>query len=111
MGMPMFMWEQPNGYPDRIDWWSGLVITRWTFSSYLAPLTSTTASRVLTTAFRVVDSADGVVNQINLRMYGGEMPSRLKAQLLDYLRAGTYNDARVRETLALAASAQQFQWY
>ena len=111
MGMPMFLWEQPNGYPDRIDWWSGLVITRWTFSSYLAPLTSTTATRVVTTPFRVVDTADGVVNQINLRMYGGEMSSRLKSQLLNYLRAGTYSDARVRETLALAASAQQFQWY
>jgi len=44
-------------------------------------------------------------------MFGGEAPTGLKAALLTYLKAGTYSDARVRETIALAASSQQFQWY
>ena len=42
---------------------------------------------------------------------GGEMPTSLRTQLMTYLRGGTYNDTRVRETLSLAASAQEFQWY
>jgi hypothetical protein len=30
---------------------------------------------------------------------------------LNYIKAGTFNDARVRETIALAVSANAFQWY
>ncbi len=111
MGQPMFYWEQPNGYPDRVDWWSGLVLGRWSFMADLANRNSATQTRVNSTTFRTPDTADGVVAQINTRMYGGEMTSALKAQLLAYLRGGTYSDARVRETLALAASANAFQWY
>ncbi len=111
MGQPMFYWEQPNGYPDRVDWWSGLVLGRWSFMSDLANRNSATQTRVDSMPFRTPDTPEGVVSQINARMYGGEMTSALKAQLFDYLRAGTYNDARVRETLSLAASANPFQWY
>jgi uncharacterized protein (DUF1800 family) len=111
MGMPVFMWEQPNGYPDRVDWWSGLVITRWAYMQYLSTLNSTTVAQVDVMPFRSPDTADGVVAQIGTRLFGGEMPPVLRAQLLTYLRGATYNEARVRETLALAASAQEFQWF
>ncbi len=111
MGMPVFMWEQPNGYPDRVDWWSGLVLTRWAYMQYLSTLTSTTTAQIDSMPFRTPDTADGVVAQIGTRLYGGEMTATLRTQLLAYLRGGTYNDARVRETLALAGSAQEFQWF
>ena len=39
------------------------------------------------------------------------MSPDLRTQLLSYLRGGTYNDARVRETLSLAGSAQEYQWF
>ena len=32
-------------------------------------------------------------------------------QLLTYLRGGAYSDARVRETISLAVSAQEYQWF
>ena len=111
MGMPVFMWEQPNGYPDRVDWWSGLVISRWSYMQYLSVQNSATTTRVDTAPFRVADTADGVVAQIAARMFGGELPTVLRTQLLTYLRGGTYSDARVRETIALAASAQEYQWF
>ncbi len=111
MGMPVFRWEQPNGYPDQVDWWSGLVITRWSYMQYVSTLASTTAARVDSAAFRSPDTADGVVAQIATRMFGGEMSPDLRTQLLSYLRGGTYNDARVRETLSLAGSAQEYQWF
>jgi hypothetical protein len=44
-------------------------------------------------------------------MFGGELPLALRTQLLSYLRGGAYSDARVRETLALAGSAQEYQWF
>jgi hypothetical protein len=111
MGMPVFRWEQPNGYPDRVDWWSGLVITRWSYMQYVSTLASTTVARVDSAAFRSPATADGVVAQIATRMFGGEMSPDLRTQLLSYLRGGTYNDARVRETLSLAGSAQEYQWF
>ncbi len=112
MGMPMFRWEQPNGYPDRIDWWSGLAIQRWSFATYVATQNSATAMRVNTALFRTPqDTPEGVVGAIDARMFGGEMPAGLRQQLATYLRGGTYNDTRIRETIALALSAHQFQWY
>ncbi len=111
MGQPMFFWEQPNGYPDRIDWWSGLVLGRWSFMADLANRNVATQTRIDVTPFRSPDTADGVVAQIDARMFGGEMPTILKTQLVTYLRGGTYNEARIREVLSLAASANQFQWF
>ncbi len=111
MGMPVFQWEQPNGYPDRVDWWSGLVITRWSYMQYLSTQTSATTTRVDSALFRVPDTTDGVVAQIATRMFGGELPPALRTQLIAYLGGGTYSDARVRETISLAGSAQEYQWF
>ena len=111
MGMPVFMWEQPNGYPDRVDWWSGLVITRWSYMQYLSTQVSMTTTRVDSMAFRSPDTADGVVSQIASRMFGGEISPALRTQLLTYLRSGAYNDAMVREAISLAGSSQEYQWF
>jgi uncharacterized protein (DUF1800 family) len=111
MGQAVFTWEQPDGFPDKVSWWSGLVIARWSYTQVLSALTSTTTMRVDTAPFRTPDTADGVVAQIGARLFGGEMPPSLRTNLLTYLRGGTYNDTRVRETLSLAMAAQEFQWY
>ena len=39
------------------------------------------------------------------------MPTTTRTALSNYLKAGTFNDARVRETIALGLSANAFQWY
>jgi len=48
---------------------------------------------------------------INNNFFGGEIPAATKTGLTNYLKAGTFNDARVRETIELALSANAFQWY
>lgn len=111
MGMPMFLWEQPNGYPDRVDWWSGLVLNRWSFTTYFQAQNSATGMLMSTAPFMVVNTAAGVLNQINARMYGGEMPATLRAQLATYLGTAVPTDARVREVIGLAIQAHQNQWY
>ncbi|MEP6832750.1 MAG: DUF1800 domain-containing protein [Gemmatimonas sp.] len=112
MGMPSFQWEQPNGYPDRIDWWSGLVLMRWKFASTLSTQTSATTTNVDLTPFKALgNTAENVMKVINSQIFGGEIAPGLNTQLLAYLKTGTFNDARIREGLALAISAQQFQWY
>lgn len=111
MGQPLFEWEQPDGFPDRVDWWSGLVVSRWNYMRGMSTLTSTTTARFDLTPFRVPDTADGVVNQISNRLFAGEIPPAVKIGLVTYLKGGTYNDARIRETLSLAMSANEFQWF
>lgn len=113
MEMSSFDWEQPDGYPDRVEWWSGLVTLRWNWATYLSTQNSATTIRVNSVAnFRTPqDNADGVINQIAVRLFGGELPTSLRASLTTYLKGGTYSDTRVRETVALAASSQQYQWY
>ncbi len=111
MGQPLFKWDQPDGYPDSVSWWSGLVLSRWTYAQYLSGQTSTTTYRTDSMLFRAADNAEGVVQQINTRLYAGEMPAQLRSSLLSYLRGAAYSDARVRETLSLAMSANEFQWY
>ena len=112
MGMPMFMWEQPNGYPDRIDWWSGLVLSRWQFATTLSNINSATTTKVDVAPFKVNGTAaEAIVGLINDRVYGGEMALSLKTALIGYVNAATYSDTRLRETLSLAISAHQFQWY
>ncbi|MDQ6611849.1 MAG: DUF1800 domain-containing protein [Gemmatimonadota bacterium] len=112
MGMPMFRWDQPNGYPDRIDWWAGLALQRWQFANALSVAANALATNVDLTPFKAQgNTADGVVKVINSQIFGGEIALALQSQLLAYLKAGTFNDARLREGLALAISSQQFQWY
>jgi uncharacterized protein (DUF1800 family) len=111
MGQPLFKWDQPDGYPDSVAWWSGLVLSRWTYAQYLSGQTSTTTYRTDSMLFRAADNADGVLQQINTRLFAGEMPAQLRSSLLSYLRGAAYSDARVRETLSLAMSANEFQWY
>ena len=34
-----------------------------------------------------------------------------RTALLNYMNGGTFTDSRVRETIALALSSSDFQWY
>ena len=112
MGMPMFKWEQPNGYPDRIDWWAGLVLQRWQFATTLGNSAAVAATNVDLTPFKAQgNNADGVLRVINAQIFGGEMQPNLQTQLSTYLKTGTFNDTKIREGLTLAISSQQFQWY
>jgi len=111
LGMRLFRWPQPDGFPDSVVWWSGLVMSRWQHLQFLSAQSSTTTYRVDSMMFRSPDTPDGVLNQMNARLFAGEMPASMRSALSTYLRGAAYSDARVRETLSLALSANEFQWY
>ena len=110
LGHQSFMWATPDGYPDKVEFWSGLVMQRWGFGDYLTALTSGDVI-VDTTPFTQVNTVDGVTASINLLMFGGEIPDRTRDQIRSYLAGGTLNSTRVREALALAINSATFQWY
>ncbi|HEX2723300.1 MAG TPA: DUF1800 domain-containing protein, partial [Gemmatimonadaceae bacterium] len=100
VGQQSFVWETPDGYPDKVQFWSGLIMQRWAFGDYLTALTTGEVT-VDVAPFMRVNRVDAVVASINIELFGGEMPQRTFGELTTYLEAGTLNAARVRETLAL----------
>ena len=110
LGQQSFLWATPDGYPDNVQFWSGLVMQRWNFGDFIANLTSGEIV-VDTTPFTTVNTPDGITASINAMMFGGEMPVRARDAVKTYLAGGTLNTARVRETLALAINSSTFQWY
>jgi hypothetical protein len=52
-----------------------------------------------------------VVNEINRRMFGGEMTVSLRTELTNWCSAGTLNSSRIRNAVYFAACAPEFQYY
>jgi uncharacterized protein (DUF1800 family) len=110
LGMPYFQWDDPDGYPDRVDFWAGTILLRWNYANYLA--TNTNDARVDITPFRTVNTPDGIADAISKHLFGSEMPASLRQQLVTYLSAqATISDARLRDALALAVSSSAFMYY
>jgi uncharacterized protein (DUF1800 family) len=110
LGQQLFAWDTPDGYPDKIEYWAGNILPRWSFATSMSNFNSATTVLVDTTAYRA-GSPDAAIDLMDQNFFGGEMPLVTRTGLLSYLKAGTFNDTRVRETLALAMSANAFQWY
>jgi len=110
LGQPLFSWDTPDGYPDKIEYWAGNIVPRWSFGVTMSSYNSTTSVVVDTTPYRA-GSPDAAIDLIDQNFFGGEMPLATRTGLLTYLKGGTFNDARVRETIGLAISANAFQWY
>ncbi|MGH7554709.1 MAG: DUF1800 domain-containing protein, partial [Longimicrobiales bacterium] len=110
LGQSLFQWEDPDGYPDYVDWWAGLILQRWNFCSFL---TSQTAGNtpVDVTALMLVNTPVAITEAIGKRAFAGEMPADLKQQITTYLSAVPVTANRVREAFALALSSSSFQWF
>jgi hypothetical protein len=74
-------------------------------------LTTNTNDAVVNMArFMATPTPAGLVDAISRELFGGEIPSRLRSQLMTYAQGGTLNTARAREVLALALGSSHFQW-
>jgi uncharacterized protein (DUF1800 family) len=110
LGQVLFEWSTPDGYPDKVEYWSGNIVPRWSFANTLSSLNSTSTLVVDTTAYRAGSTA-AAVDMIDQNFFGGEIPSVTRSGLLAYAGTAALTDAKVREMLALAISANAFQWY
>jgi hypothetical protein len=109
-GQPLFLWDTPDGYPDTVEYWAGNVMSRWNYAAYYTALAA--GETIVDAApFMKANTAAGTLAAIDARLFAGEIDPQLRTLLTTYLNAGAYTVARVRETLALAMSANSFQWY
>ena len=108
VGQQLFFWDTPDGYPDTVEYWSGNIQPRWSFANSFASTTSQTA--IDTTPY-LSGTADAAIDKIQNDFFAGELALSTRLALLNYLKAGTFNATRVKETIALALSTSEFQWY
>ena len=109
-GQALFLWDTPDGYPDTVEYWAGNVMSRWNFAAYYTALAAG-ETIVDVSPFMKANTTAGTLAAIDARLFAGEIDPQLRTSLTTYLNAGAYTVARVRETLALAMSANSFQWY
>jgi len=109
LGQALFTYDTPDGFPDKAEYWAGNILPRWNFGVYLSTQAGA-ALAVDTTAYRA-GSVDNAIDLIDQNFFGGELDATMRLALLNYLKGGTFNDTRVRETISLALSSNGFQWY
>ncbi len=109
LGQPLFTWDTPDGFPDKAEYWAGNILPRWNFGVYLSNLNS--ADVTVNTSAYLASTPDNAIDLIDQNFFGGELDATTRVALLTYLKGGTFNDTRLRETLSLALSANAFQWY
>lgn len=104
-------WAPPDGYPDKLNHWAGLLLPRWNFAVLLTTnqfLHTTISSATL---FAGANTADAVMNRLDALIFGGAMPTGEKNRIKQYLFPNPPSDFRMREAAALAVSSPSFQWY
>ncbi|MGQ0647486.1 MAG: DUF1800 domain-containing protein [Gemmatimonadaceae bacterium] len=113
MAHPLFSWPTPDGYPDRPEYWAGLMVNRWNaVSSILLDWGAVGQYPRFTAAtFMPTATVPGVLGEINRRMFGGELSLGLRAELQNWLQTGQLTQTRVRDAVYLAACSPEFQYY
>jgi hypothetical protein len=81
---------------------------RWNFANTLVGLTQQT---VVATAPYLSGTPAAAIDRIQSDFFAGELPPETRDALYAYITGGTFNATRVRETIALALSSSEFQWY
>lgn len=109
-----FNWQTPDGYPDSLTAWSGLLLPRWNFgaslmnSQFAGTTVDTTALLAgLPSPLTAVD----VTGRINQLLFAGRMPASEQTSLTSYLLPNPPSTTRIREAIGLAVGSPGFQWY
>lgn len=106
-----YYWVSPDGYPDLLEFWSGLLLPRWNFG---AQLMNNSYSGITTDAaayFAGLNTADLMADRINANMFGGEMDPAERARIRNYLQPNNPTLTQQRDALGLAIGSPGFQWY
>jgi uncharacterized protein (DUF1800 family) len=110
LGHLIFSWDTPDGFPDKLEYWAGNILPRWQFGTAISNLNSTSTLAVDVSAYTAGSPANAV-DLINQSFFAGEMPSATQTGLLNYAGTSALSASKARELIALAVSANGFQWY
>ncbi|MBY0311572.1 MAG: DUF1800 domain-containing protein [Phycisphaerales bacterium] len=112
-----FDWSPPDGYPDTLEAWTGLLLARWNFGARLMNndwFNSTTQLGITVDTAPLIGTAvtaPAVTQKINDAMFNGTLGSTERTQLENYLLPNNPSSTKVREAIGLAGGLPSFQWY
>lgn len=106
-----FNWSPPDGYPDTLAYWHGLILPRWSFGAALVSGAVSGTSIDPAAFFAGAADAQAMADRINARMFAGELTAAELACIRDYLLPDPPTTARQRDAIGLAIGAPSFQWY
>ncbi|QOJ15485.1 MAG: DUF1800 domain-containing protein [Planctomycetia bacterium] len=110
-GQLPFRWPAPDGYPDTLDAWAGLILPRWNFGASLLNGNISGSSVSINTLLAGANSADLVMARIDAALFGGAMPAAQRERIRQYLLPDPPTDTRKRDAVGLAIAAPEFQWH
>jgi len=110
-GNARFGWPTPDGYPDALDYWVGLIIPRWNFGAEIGAGAISGITIDATTYFSGLTTADQMADRIALNFFGGEVTTTERNRIRDYLLPNPPSATRKAESLGLAIGSPSFQWY
>lgn len=111
VGQPLFVYDTPDGYPDRAEFWAGNILPRWNYASFIANANSATTVQFNVAPFMTTPTATAIVAAIDRACFGSEMTSQLRDELITYVAVSPTSTTRVREAVSLALSSSTFQYF
>jgi uncharacterized protein (DUF1800 family) len=110
-GHAPFAWVSPDGYPDRLDAWVGLILPRWNLAASLLNGNIAGSTVDINAFLNGASTPQTIADQIDLQLFGGFMPSNEKDKIVQFLQHASITTARKRDAVGLAISAPSYQWY
>jgi len=110
-GHRTFFWISPDGYPDTLLYWSGLILPRWNFGASLLNNNLNGLVVDYTSFLSGLTTAQQIVDKIDQAMFGGEMSAGDKDRIRTYLLPDPPSITRQRDAIGLAIGSPSFQWY
>jgi uncharacterized protein (DUF1800 family) len=110
-GNQPYMWQTPDGYPDKLDHWAKNVLVRWNWGASLSTMGISGITYDDVAFYAGATTADQLADRINERLFLGRLPAIERNRLRDYLLISPPTQQRTREAIGLAIGCPTFQWY
>lgn len=106
-----YNWGPPDGYPDTLAYWNGLILPRWNWGASMATNAIAGISFPVETFFAGMTTSTQMLDKINAALFAGELPAAERTRLQQYLNTNVGSTTTRRETVGLAIGSPSFQWY
>ncbi len=109
-GQLPFTWAPPNGFPDSLGYWAGLVLPRWNFAS-LALSAEQAGVRIDLPFLDPELPAEELRLLLDFLLLGGTMSPETGDAVRGFLQSRPKTTASVNEAIGLVLSSPEFQSY
>jgi len=109
-GQLPFSWSPPDGYPNTLDAWVGLILPRWNFGASLMNSNVSGVAVDINVLLAGTVTAQQVVDRIDQAFFSAAMDPAEKDLIRAYLLPDNPSLTKKREAVGLAMAMPSFQW-